>query len=110
MHYAYIPTVGGLPCYVPNTMPARVVVYVTDYCPYCVRVKSLLDRRGIPYDVTDVSGDHERRDWLVRTTKRRTVPQVFIDGVPVGGSDEVAALDRSGRLKELLDRPPPAAG
>lgn len=89
-------------------MSSRVVVYVTTYCSYCVRVKELLDRRQIAYDVIDVTDDHERRDWLVRTTKRRTVPQVFIDGVSVGGSDEVHALDRSGRLRELLDAIPPA--
>jgi glutaredoxin 3 len=87
---------------------SRVIVYVTTYCPYCVRVKMLLDRRGIPYDVLDVTGDHERRDWLVGVTKQRTVPQVFIDGVSVGGFDEVQALDRSGRLRELLDAAPPA--
>ena len=89
-------------------MGSRVVVYVTTFCAYCVRVKMLLDRRGIPYDVIDVSGDHERREWLVGVTKRRTVPQVFIDGVPVGGFDDVSELDRSGRLRELLDAPPPA--
>lgn len=89
-------------------MGSRVVVYVTSYCSYCVRVKMLLDRRGIPYDVLDVTGDHDKRDWLVSVTRRRTVPQVFIDGVSVGGFDEVQALDRSGRLRELLDAPPPA--
>ncbi|HRG95823.1 MAG TPA: glutaredoxin domain-containing protein [Polyangiaceae bacterium] len=89
-------------------MGSRVVVYVTSYCSYCVRVKMLLDRRGIPYDVLDVTGDHDKRDWLVSVTKRRTVPQVFIDDVPVGGFDDVQALDRSGRLRELLDAPPPA--
>ncbi len=89
-------------------MGSRVVVYVTSYCSYCVRVKMLLDRRGIPYDVLDVTGDHDKRDWLVSVTRRRTVPQVFIDGVSVGGFEEVQALDRSGRLRELLDAPPPA--
>jgi glutaredoxin 3 len=87
-------------------MSQRVVVYVTDYCPYCTRAKSLLERRGIAYDEVDVSGDPEKRAWLVSTTKRRTVPQIFIDGTPVGGSDELHDLDRSGKLAEMMARTP----
>ena len=79
-----------------------VQVYTTDYCPYCVRAKALLQRRGIPYEEIDVSGDHEKRAWLVKTTGRRTVPQIFINGEPIGGSDELHALDRSGDLKKLV--------
>lgn len=87
-------------------MSQRVVVYVTDYCPYCTRAKSLLERRGIAYDEVDVSSDPEKRAWLVSTTKRRTVPQIFIDGTPVGGSDELHDLDRSGKLAEMMARTP----
>lgn len=81
----------------------QVQVYTTDNCAYCNRAKALLQRRGIPYEEVDVSADHEKRVWLVTTTGRRTVPQVFIKGRPVGGSDELHALDRNGELKRLLD-------
>lgn len=79
-----------------------VVVYTTDYCPYCTRAKALLDKRGIAYEEVDVSSDPAKRQWLVATTGRRTVPQVFVKGQPVGGSDELHALDRSGELAKML--------
>ena len=79
-----------------------VTVYVTDYCGYCTRATRLLQKRGIPYEEIDVTGDHERRAWLVRETGRRTVPQIFIKGEPIGGSDELYALDRSGELAKKL--------
>jgi len=88
-------------------MPARVDVYTTDHCWYCTRAKRLLSARAIPFAEIDVTGDDARRAWLVETTGRRTVPQVFIDGRPIGGSDELHALDRSGELARLLS--PPAA-
>lgn len=81
-----------------------VTVYVTEYCGYCVRAKALLDKRGIAYEVVDVTGDHEKRAWLVRETGRRTVPQIFIKGESIGGSDELYALDRSGELAKKLAR------
>ncbi len=89
--------------------PARVVVYTTSYCPYCMRAKLLLRGRGIAFDEIDVTGDDERRAWLTRETGRRTVPQIFIDGRPIGGSDDLAALDRSGELARRLAAPPPGA-
>lgn len=77
-------------------------VYTTRVCPYCVRAKSLLERRGIPYEEVRVDGDHEKRQWLVKTTGMRTVPQIFIDEAPIGGSDELHDLDRSGELAARL--------
>ena len=79
-----------------------VQVYTTDYCPYCDRAKALLRRRGIPFEEIDVGGDHEKRAWLVKATGRRTVPQIFIKGEAIGGSDELHALDRSGDLQKKL--------
>ncbi len=79
-----------------------VQVYTTDYCPYCDRAKALLQKRGIPYEEIDVTGDHDKRAWLVKTTGRRTVPQIFITGEPIGGSDDLHALDRSGELAKKL--------
>lgn len=88
-------------------MPA-VVVYSTTYCGYCVRAKMLLQRRGIPFEEIDVTGDSERRAWLRAKTGLRTVPQIFIHGEPIGGSDELHALDRSGELKRLIESKPAA--
>ncbi len=80
-------------------MPAEVKVYTTKVCPYCVRAKALLAKRGIAYEEIDVSADPSTRDWLVQASGgRRTVPQIFIAGDPVGGSDELHALDRAGEL------------
>ncbi|HYP87972.1 MAG TPA: glutaredoxin 3 [Polyangiaceae bacterium] len=81
---------------------AEVLVYRTPYCPYCVRVKHLLEGKGVPFKEIDVSDDPGKRRWLADVTRRRTVPQVFINGKPVGGFDEVAALNRSGELDRLL--------
>ncbi len=83
-------------------MSQRVVVYVTTYCPYCIRAKSLLEKRAIPYDIVDVTEDEPKRAWLVEVTKRRTVPQIFIDDKPIGGSDELHELDKSGKLAEMM--------
>jgi glutaredoxin 3 len=85
---------------------ATVQVYVTDYCAYCTRAKALLDRRGIPYEVIDVTNDDAKRAWLVKASGRRTVPQIFINGESVGGSDELHALDRTGELQKKLAAAP----
>lgn len=80
-----------------------VKIYLTQWCGYCFRARSLLDRRGIAYEAIDVGGDRETRAWLREVTGRRTVPQIFIGDRPIGGSDELAALDRSGELDRLLE-------
>jgi glutaredoxin 3 len=80
-------------------MPAPVKVYTTTYCAYCTRAKMLLNKRNIPYEEVDVTRDHDARAWLVEVTGgRRTVPQIFIGDEPIGGSDELHALDRRGEL------------
>jgi glutaredoxin 3 len=83
-------------------MSAAVTVYVTRTCPYCVAATRLLARRGAEFVEVDVTGDREKREWLVRTTGRKTVPQIFIGGDAIGGYDDLAALDRSGKLGEKL--------
>jgi glutaredoxin 3 len=82
---------------------APVQVYVTTTCPYCVSAKALLKKRGIAFEEVDVTNDPEKRDWLVATTKRRTVPQIFIGGKPIGGSDDLHALDERGELMPLVN-------
>lgn len=81
---------------------ADVIVYTTRICPYCVRAKQLLDRKGVAYREIDVSDDHEARMALVTRTGQRTVPQIFINDQPVGGCDDLYALERAGRLDALL--------
>jgi glutaredoxin 3 len=81
---------------------ADVKVYTTDYCGYCRRAKALLQRKGVTFTEIDVTHDPATRQWLVGATGRRTVPQVFINGQPVGGSDDLHALERSGQLDTLL--------
>ena len=81
---------------------ARVEVYTTQMCPYCVRAKRLLQARGIPYDEIDVGSDDALRMQIVERTGRRTVPQIFIDGRSIGGFDELAAMDAAGELAALI--------
>ena len=84
-------------------MPAAdVVVYVTGYCPYCTRAKALLTKKGAAFREVDVSSDEEKRVWLAKATGQRTVPQIFINDVSIGGFDELATLDRQGKLDPLL--------
>ncbi len=86
-------------------MIATVKVYTTSFCPYCIRAKALLRKRDIPFEEIDVSSDPEKRAWLVAASGgQKTVPQIFIDDKPIGGSDELHALDRSGALETLLHR------
>jgi len=80
-----------------------VEIYTTRYCPYCSAAKTLLKRKGVSYSEIDVSLDRERRQEMIqRANGRMTVPQIFIGAVHVGGSDELHALDRAGKLDPLL--------
>jgi glutaredoxin 3 len=86
----------------------RVKMYTTRVCPYCYRAKSLLKQKGIPYDEIDVSLDSQTRNWLVEMTGQKTVPQIFIDGKPIGGSDDLHALHQSGELDRIMAAVPGA--
>jgi glutaredoxin 3 len=79
-----------------------VTIYTTRVCAYCIAAKRLLAARGVPYREIDVSSDDAKRTWLVETTGRRTVPQIFLGGESIGGYDELAALDKSGQLAQKL--------
>ncbi len=82
---------------------ARIVVYTTPFCPYCLAAKRLLAAKGVAFDEIDVSADPQlRAEMTQRAGGRRTVPQIFIDDTHVGGSDDLHALDRQGRLDVLL--------
>ena len=81
---------------------AKVEMYVTSYCPYCVAAKQLLHKKGVAFSEIDVTGDDDKRTWLRETTGLRTVPQIFIDDRPYGGYTDIAALDRRGELDHIL--------
>jgi glutaredoxin 3 len=81
-----------------------VRVYTTTYCPYCVRAKQLLVKKGVPFREIDVSNDPETRDYLVKASGQRTVPQIFIGGRSVGGCDDLYALDREGKLDGMIEQ------
>lgn len=81
---------------------AQVIVYSTDYCPYCNAAKSLLSKKGIDYEEINVENDDQKRAWLIQETGQRTVPQIFINGKSIGGYQELSQLDASGKLDTLL--------
>jgi glutaredoxin 3 len=84
---------------------AKVEIYTTPTCPYCAAAKALLKRKGVTYQETDVSRDPAIRVAMTqRAGGRRTVPQIFINGQHVGGSDDLHALDEQGKLDGLLAR------
>jgi len=82
---------------------ARVEIYTKAFCGYCARAKHLLDVKGIAYEEYDITfGGDKRDEMLERAPGRTTVPQIFIDGRHIGGSDDLHELERSGRLDALL--------
>jgi glutaredoxin 3 len=80
---------------------ARIRMYSTTWCGYCVRAKALLERRGLEYEEIVMDDEPAFRQKLLEMTGRWTVPQIFIDDVPIGGYTELWCLDRDGRLDDL---------
>ena len=82
---------------------AEVTIYTTMMCPFCSRAKSLLKHKGVDYEEIDVTfSGKKRRKMMELADGRHTVPQIFIDKVGIGGSDELAALEIAGELDQLL--------
>ena len=82
---------------------ATVEIYTKAFCPYCSRAMQLLAKKGVEPTEYDITVDRAKRaEMLDRAKGGSTVPQIFIDGVYVGGSDDLAALDRAGKLDPLL--------
>ena len=82
---------------------AKVEIYTKMFCGYCHRAKRLLDAKGVDFIEYDITMDAAKRDEMrERAPAARTVPQIFIDGALVGGSDDLAALERAGKLDALL--------
>lgn len=84
-------------------MAAHIKMYTRRWCGYCTAAERLLDTKGVQYENIDVTGDQEKRRWLVEETGgRTTVPQIFINGKSIGGYDELNALNRRGDLDKML--------
>lgn len=82
---------------------AKIEVFTKFFCPYCTRAKALLDGKGADYQEIDLTMDRAGFEAMVeRAGGRRTVPQIFIDGKHIGGSDDLAALDARGGLDPLI--------
>ncbi len=80
----------------------KIVVYSSAHCPYCDRAKALLQRKGLSFEEIRVDLDPLAKDAMIALTGRRTVPQIYIGEVHVGGCDDLYALERSGELAPLL--------
>jgi glutaredoxin 3 len=80
-----------------------IVMYSTGWCPYCVRARALLERKGLAFREIKIDEDTAERDaMLARSGGRRTVPQIFVGDHHVGGFDDLYALDKAGKLDELI--------
>lgn len=84
---------------------AKIEIYTTPFCGYCARAKGLLDDKGAAYEEMDVMMDDKKRSEMRDRSRRTTVPQIFINGQHIGGSDELAALESAGKLDALLAQP-----
>jgi glutaredoxin 3 len=84
-------------------MATNVEIYTWSRCPFCIRAKALLNRKGVEYTEYCIDGDENARDTMSqRANGRKSVPQIFIDDRHIGGCDDIHALDASGKLDPLL--------
>lgn len=83
---------------------AEVKIYTTQWCGYCRAAKALLREKGVDYEEIDLTGNRTGRAELAERTGKTTVPQIFINGVGVGGFDDINALNRAGKLDSLLEQ------
>ena len=84
---------------------ARIEIYTTPWCGYCARAKALLEKKGAAFEETDVMEDAVKRTEMRERSRRTTVPQIFINGQHIGGSDELVALEQAGKLDAMLAQP-----
>ena len=78
------------------------LIYTTAICPFCVRAKMLLDHKGVEYTEIDIHRQQGARQEMMQRANRHTVPQIFVGDVHIGGSDDLDALERAGKLDALL--------
>jgi len=81
---------------------ANIDIYTKSWCPYCSRAKSLLDSKRVPYNEIDVTSDPRAENVMKVRSQRQTVPQIFINDVHIGGSDDLVEAEHSGLLDSLL--------
>jgi glutaredoxin 3 len=85
-------------------MEANVEIYTWTYCPFCIRAKALLDRKGVAYEEHNIDGDDAAREKMAkRANGKRSVPQIFINDRHIGGCDDIHALEAQGELDQLLE-------
>jgi glutaredoxin 3 len=84
---------------------AKIEMYTTQWCGYCARARALFEKKGVTFDEMDVMEDDGKRTEMRTRSNRTSVPQIFINGQHIGGSDELAALEQQGRLDALLAQP-----
>ena len=82
---------------------ANIEIYTQNTCPFCVRAKGLLDQLELPYTEYEVSYDREKQGEMISRSQRYTVPQIFVDDLSIGGSDELFELVESGQFANLLN-------
>ena len=88
-------------------MTTDVLLYTTNWCPFCRRAKALLKEKGVRWKELDIEADPAHRQAMAEASGRSSVPQIFINGTHIGGCDDLFDLDAAGGLDELLARPPP---
>ena len=84
-------------------MQPNIEIYTWQSCPFCIRAKALLKSKGVEFTEHSIDGDEVARDKMAdRSNGKRSVPQIFVDDVHIGGCDDIHALDRQGKLDHLL--------
>lgn len=84
-------------------MAAKVEIYTWSTCPFCIRAKALLNKKGVEFTEYCIDGDHEAREKMAQRAEGRTsLPQIFINNQPIGGCDELYSLESRGKLDDLL--------
>ena len=81
----------------------QIKMYTTDFCPYCVRAKHILESNGLEFEEINIHGDPRMRDEIEELTGRRDVPQIFIDDVHIGDDDDLKKLAKSGKFDEMFN-------
>ena len=81
----------------------KIIIYTTSVCPYCVRAKALLDRKGFKYEEIDAENLDVRNEMIKKSGGARSVPQIFIDNQHIGGCDDLHALDMEGKLDKIME-------
>jgi GrxC family glutaredoxin len=84
----------------------KIEIYSKQWCPYCLKAKSLLKSKGLSYEDIDVTEDMAQKQEMIARSGRRTVPQIFIDGKAMGGYDDISQLNATGELDKMLGMPP----